>query len=98
MKIHNFVRKYFIDIFFIIILLVIFLGAIVAPNSASADENNPGITASDDIPGLMRSMNISQLSEVMASPDFNLMSIAEEQINLREQRGKVVLLSFWSTW
>jgi hypothetical protein len=27
-----------------------------------------------------------------------LMSTAEEEINLRQQKGKVVLLSFWVTW
>jgi hypothetical protein len=82
----------------IIILLVIFLGGIMAPANASAGDTNPEITTSNDIPGLMELMSISPLTELDASPDFNLMSLAEEQINLRQQRGKVVLLSFWATW
>jgi hypothetical protein len=94
MKINNFIRKYYIDIFFFIILLIIFMGGIMAPGITSADETSAGKT----IPVLMESMNISPLPELNASPDFNLMSIAEEQINLKQQRGKVVLLSFWATW
>jgi len=82
----------------IIILLVIILGGIMSPINASADESNSGITADTDIQGLMNSINMSRLSELNASPDFALMSIAEEQINLRQQKGKVVLLSFWATW
>jgi hypothetical protein len=82
----------------LIILLVIILGGIVSPVNASAEESNSGITANTDIQGLMNSINMSLLSELNTSPDFALMSIAEEQINLRQQRGKVVLLSFWATW
>lgn len=98
MKIHKFVQKYFIDIFFLIILLVIFMGGIISPANASADEANSITTTHTDISGLMSSLNMSQLTEYKAPPDFNLMSIAEEHINLRQQRGKVVLLSFWATW
>lgn len=65
-----------------------------APNITEAD-NKP---ADNDISELMASLNIQQLTEPAAAPDFTLMSVAEEQINLRQQRGKVVLLSFWATW
>ncbi len=65
-----------------------------APNITEAD-NKP---ADNDISELMASLNIQQLAEPAVPPDFTLMSIAEEQINLRQQRGKVVLLSFWATW
>ena len=53
---------------------------------------------STDISSLMDSMNIQRLPKPESSPDFNLMSVAEEQFRLSEQRGRVVLLSFWATW
>lgn len=37
MKINRLIQKYYIDIFFLIILLVIFLGGIMASNNVSAD-------------------------------------------------------------
>ena len=47
---------------------------------------------------LMASMSIQQVPEPVTSPDFNLMSVAEQEIKLSDHRGKVVLLSFWTTW
>ncbi|HSF79765.1 MAG TPA: redoxin domain-containing protein [Anaerolineales bacterium] len=32
------------------------------------------------------------------APDFTLTSLAGEQINLKELRGKPVILNFWATW
>ncbi len=51
-----------------------------------------------DMSALMASMDILQINEPALSSDFFLMSIAEEEISLNQQRGKVVLLSFWTTW
>ena len=65
-----------------------------APNITEAG-NKP---ADIDISELMASLNIQQLTEPAVPPDFTLMSVAEEQVNLRQQRGKVVLLSFMATW
>ncbi len=90
-------------LFLIIAALIIVTGVIygglkewpsAAPNITEAD-NKP---ADIDISELMASLNIQQLAEPAVPPDFTLMSIAEEQINLRKLRGKVVLLSFWATW
>ena len=90
-------------LFLIIAALIILTGVIygglnewprAAPNITEA-ANKP---ADIDISELMASMNIQHLAEPAVPPDFTLMSIAEEQINLRKQRGKVVLLSFWATW
>ena len=47
MKIPQLVQKYFIDIFFLIILLVIFLGGIIAPGNTAAEITIPGYSAPD---------------------------------------------------
>lgn len=47
---------------------------------------------------LMSSNDIYQISEPQLSPDFSLMSLNGEQINLSKYQGRVVLMSFWATW
>jgi CheY-specific phosphatase CheX len=54
--------------------------------------------ANTNISDLMTSMNIFQLNDPEQSPDFSLMSLNGDQINLSEFEGKVVLMSFWATW
>jgi hypothetical protein len=99
MKINRIVHKHYISILFIIILLIIACIGLFDIGKAAADNGIKGDSqTTKDISDLMGSMNIFELSEVKASPDFSLMSIAEEQINLRQQKGNVVLLSFWATW
>jgi hypothetical protein len=55
-------------------------------------------TKDSDISALMASLNMHQLQEPVEAPDFNLLSVSEEDIKLSEHRGNVVLLSFWATW
>ena len=64
------------------------------PKAARADQK---LTDADLSP-LMTAMNIRQPEKPVLPPDFTLMSMAEEQINLRQQRGNVIMLSFWATW
>ena len=96
MRISN---KIFLSITIILILLGSIYGGFrelseTLPESAEADQKLPDI----DLAALMRAVNIQQPEKPVLPPDFTLMSIAEEQINLRQQRGKVVMLSFWATW
>jgi hypothetical protein len=62
---------------------------------ASLTSNEP---SNSNIATLMASLNIHQFTEPVKPPYFSLMSVSEERINIRQQRGKVVLLSFWATW
>ncbi|MBC8412925.1 MAG: hypothetical protein ISR97_02165 [Nitrospira sp.] len=85
------------------ILLIIILGGIYGGMSdrsnASLDtETVQNETARADMPALMATMNILQINEPTLPPDFSLMSVAEEEISLNQQKGKVTLLSFWATW
>ncbi len=98
MKTHKFVRKHFIDIFFLIILLVIFLGGIIAPGNASADITDSGNAPSSSITDLMRPANINKAVKPDISPDFSLISIYGDKVQLSRKQGKVVMLSFWATW
>ena len=91
------------NLFLIIPVFIILLGGIsggLKDETAASPEIkiiSNEITASD-ISELMASMNIQQFTEPVKPPDFNLQSIGKEQINLRQYRGNVVLLSFWTTW
>ena len=44
------------------------------------------------------SLGIHRPAEPSEAPDFTLMSLEGRSIQLRELRGKVVLLNFWATW
>jgi cytochrome oxidase Cu insertion factor (SCO1/SenC/PrrC family) len=92
-------KKFFLIITAFIILFGGIYGGLKEWTGASSNitetNNEP---SNSDIAKLMASLNILQLTEPVEPPNFTLMSVSEEQINLRQQRGKVVLLSFWATW
>jgi hypothetical protein len=90
-------------IFLTIAIILILLGSIYGGSryfrgtlteAAMADQK----LTDADLSSLMTAMNIQKSEKPVLPPDFTLISIAEEQINLRQQRGKVVMLSFWATW
>lgn len=90
-------------LFLCIAALIILLGALYEglKDETAASQETKEISneiTDSDISTLMASMNILQLPEPVDPPDFNLLSITDEQINLRQYRGNVVLLSFWATW
>ncbi len=96
MRISN---KYILTVTIILILLGSIYGGFrefsgTFPEAAGADQK----LSDTDISALMKAMNIRQPENPVLPPDFTLMSITGEQINLRQQRGKVVMLSFWATW
>jgi peroxiredoxin len=43
-------------------------------------------------------MNIQEISKPAKAPEFELLSVTGERVSLKQYRGKVVLLSFWTTW
>jgi peroxiredoxin len=46
---------------------------------------------------LFEAMGLAKLPE-KAAPDFTLPNVDEQQVSLRQYRGKVVFLNFWATW
>ncbi|MCK5139636.1 MAG: hypothetical protein KAQ85_07335 [Thermodesulfovibrionia bacterium] len=86
-----------------ITVLIILLGGIygglkewTGASSGIADINSEpvNITISD----LMASTNMYGLKEPQSPPDFNLLSLDGEKVQLISHRGNVMLLSFWATW
>lgn len=47
---------------------------------------------------LMQSMNMKPFAKPVMAEDFELTSVKGEKVRLSQYRGKVVLLSFWTTW
>ena len=86
-----------------ILCIVVLLGGIygglneltlATQDSSDSRSMKPDVSIAD----LMSSMNIYQIADPEPSPDFSLMSLDGEQINLSEYHGKVVLMGFWTTW
>ncbi len=99
MKINKLIQKYYIDIFFLIILIVIFIGGVMAVDNASADKTNTSVPdAAFDISHLMQSAKMDEAVNPEVSPDFTLLSLDGEEVQLSQKQGKVVMLAFWSTW
>ncbi|MBI4849057.1 MAG: redoxin domain-containing protein [Nitrospirae bacterium] len=46
----------------------------------------------------MQSMNMKPFAKPVMAEDFELTSVKGEKVRLSQYRGKVVLLSFWTTW
>ncbi len=99
MKINKLIRKYYVDIFFLIILLIIFIGGVMAPANASADTTNTAASiAADGISHLMESAKMDEAVNPELAPDFTLLSLSGDEVQLSKKQGKVVMLAFWSTW
>lgn len=47
---------------------------------------------------LLKAMSVYQFDNPVKAPDFNLTSVKRSNIGLNQYRGKIVLLSFWTTW
>jgi peroxiredoxin len=46
----------------------------------------------------MEELGIVQFDEKMQAPDFTLKDLNGATVNLKDQRGKIVFLNFWTTW
>ena len=91
-------------------LLIIFL-ALILPASQGiygCSQNNvdtievktPGDLTEVDlrIGELLEAANVYKFDNPVKAPDFNLTSVKGSDIGLNQYRGKIVLLSFWTTW
>ncbi|GBE03084.1 MAG TPA: redoxin domain-containing protein [Nitrospirae bacterium] len=51
-----------------------------------------------NVSGLMKAANIFPSADFRKAPDFDLLSLDGRSVQLSQYRGKVVLISFWTTW
>jgi len=91
-------------------LLIIFLALILpaSPGMYGCSQNNvdtlevktPGELTEVDlrIGELLEAANVYKFDNPVKAPDFNLTSVKGSDIGLNQYRGKIVLLSFWTTW
>jgi cytochrome oxidase Cu insertion factor (SCO1/SenC/PrrC family) len=91
-------------------LLIIFLALILpaSPGMYGCSQNNvdtlevkpPSEQTEADfqIAELLEAANVYKFENPVKAPDFNLTSVKGSDIGLNQYRGKIVLLSFWTTW
>jgi peroxiredoxin len=90
---------------FVVIFGVIAVAAVMIWEHVSQPVGSPAIAPGTDAtrpsPGLeslYAALGMRRPVESAAAPDFTLLSLEGQPAQLREFRGKVVLLNFWATW
>jgi cytochrome oxidase Cu insertion factor (SCO1/SenC/PrrC family) len=90
---------------FLFFAIVIFILAAGTYSCQMDKTDKPGKNASSTGPALesniadmVASMNLYAFNEIVKAPDFELLSVKDEKVSLGQHRGKVVLLTFWTTW
>ncbi len=66
----------------------------VTPRDAIASKGATVVNVSD----LMKAADIFPIADLQKAPDFDLLSLDGRRVQLGRYRGKVVLISFWTTW
>lgn len=79
MNVKNFGRKAYI------LLVALFVMAIVAPQSASAQQEAEIVAT-------------TLVKQGQKAPDFTVEMVDGEKVTLSSLKGKIVLINFWATW
>jgi peroxiredoxin len=64
----------------------------------TAHVREPAVMSSAGLDALFASLGIHRPVNPSETPDFTLMALEGRPVQLREFRGKLVLLNFWATW
>jgi peroxiredoxin len=64
----------------------------------TAHVREPAVMSSAGLDPLFASLGIHRPVNPSETPDFTLMALEGRPVQLREFRGKLVLLNFWATW
>ena len=90
---------------FVVILGVIAVAAVMVWEHLSQPPGSPAITPSGEVTGssagldsLYTALGMRRPVESAEAPDFTLLTLEGRPTQLREFRGKLVLLNFWATW
>ncbi len=94
------IRKQFLFFAFLICILTAgtFACQMDKTDKPGKDTSSPGTKLDSSVAGLIESMSLYEFNEIVNAPDFELLSTAGEKVSLGQHRGKVILLSFWTTW
>ena len=94
------IRKQFL--FFAILISILAAGTYACQmdktDKPGKGTSSPGTKLDSSVAVMIESMNLYAFNEVVNAPDFELMSASGEKVSLGQHRGKVILLSFWTTW
>ena len=94
------IRKQFL--FFAIVISILTAGTYACQmdktDKPEKEAASSGTRLDSDLADMVASMNLYSFNEVVNAPDFELMSVNGEKVSLGQHRGKVILLSFWTTW
>jgi peroxiredoxin len=85
----------------LIVVAVVMLWDHPSPPLDPADTTHvsrPSATPSTELAALFAAMGIRRPAEPADAPDFTLMSLESQVVQLRALRGRLVLLNFWATW
>jgi cytochrome c biogenesis protein CcmG, thiol:disulfide interchange protein DsbE len=90
---------------FVVILGVVAVAAVTVWEHWSQPLGSPAITHSGEPTGssagldsLYTALGMRRPVESAEAPDFTLLTLEGRSVQLREFRGKLVLLNFWATW
>jgi cytochrome oxidase Cu insertion factor (SCO1/SenC/PrrC family) len=84
----------------VLLLFIVVFGIRTFTDWPSKDDGSAAQGDSSDarISDLMGLSGIQRVTEPWKAYDFTLKSLKGKSIDLSQYRGKVVLLSFWTTW
>ncbi len=89
------------SVYLLALILIVFTGFVIAMRNRTMtgpERTNSAGHERKSLSQLMASMYIDEMAPGQKAPDFQLRSLGGEQVRLSEYRGKVVFLSFWTTW
>lgn len=90
--------------FIFVLLFIVIIATVACEKKEEAREpsvESPPVEVKGEIPPLseqLSALDIYHYKEPAEAPDFELPSIDGEMVSLSQYRGKVVLISFWTTW
>ena len=87
-----------VKFYYILILLLITVAGLSScqKNEKAAEKavESPSVSLSEQLSALQ----MYHFKELVKAPEFELPSVEGKNVSLSQYRGKVVLLSIWTTW
>jgi len=90
--------------FIFVLLFIVIIATVACEKKEKAKEpsvEKPPVEVKGERPPLseqLSALDIYHFKEPAEAPDFELPSIEGKSVSLSHYRGKVVLISFWTTW